>query len=207
MLYFMRHGENEDNLAQVLSARQEDKPLTEMGMRQAEAAADWLAGRSIRRIYSSSLKRAQQSAQIVARRLGLDVMLSDDIRELYFGALEGRRYDEIGPIFMNVITRWMSRDLTAGFEDGENGFQAVERFTRFVHSLPDEDGDALVVGHHGIFMIGMAALSSDLNSENTNHFQLHNGAIVIMNRTPDGLSLVQWDVSEYLEQVAMDSSM
>ena len=58
MIILMRHAESPVNVTQTLSCRRVDPPLTESGVKQAEQAAAWLAGRPIQRIYASPLLRA-----------------------------------------------------------------------------------------------------------------------------------------------------
>ena len=78
-IYFIRHGH--PNYA-------EDR-LTELGHLQAEACARRLANSGIERIYASTMGRAMQTAEYTARRLGLDVVGCDFMRETAFGPLEG----------------------------------------------------------------------------------------------------------------------
>ena len=58
-----------------------DPVLAELGHRQAEAAAQYLAGEGIDHIVASSMKRAVQTAEPLAARLGLDVEVLDDLKE------------------------------------------------------------------------------------------------------------------------------
>ena len=58
-----------------------DPGLSTTGRLQAEAIADFLEGENIDHIVSSSMKRAQQTAQPLADRLGIEISLRDDIRE------------------------------------------------------------------------------------------------------------------------------
>ena len=58
-----------------------DPELTELGLRQAQATADWLADEKIDAIYTSPLRRAQQTAAPIAVRHGLDVRFEEGIAE------------------------------------------------------------------------------------------------------------------------------
>lgn len=64
--------------------------LTELGRRQAEAAAAHLASKGgISAVISSPLQRAYDTAAIAAKALGLTVSVDDDLIETDFGAWEG----------------------------------------------------------------------------------------------------------------------
>lgn len=65
-------------------------PLTELGRRQASAAAGRLAGSGAVRLLSSDLERAAETAVIIGRRLGLAPEPTPALREQALGTLEGR---------------------------------------------------------------------------------------------------------------------
>jgi len=66
-LYLMRHG-HVHNPTNILYGRLPGFRLSELGIQQAQAAGEWLAGKPIKAIYSSPMERARQTASIVAQR-------------------------------------------------------------------------------------------------------------------------------------------
>lgn len=80
MVHLLRHGEvfNPDR---VLYGRLPGFRLSELGERQAEAAAEWLKGRDIGYLVSSPLERAQQTAAPIAAATGLEVKLDERLIE------------------------------------------------------------------------------------------------------------------------------
>jgi len=79
-VHLLRHGEvhNPDG---VLYGRLPGFRLSELGERQAQAAADWLAGRDVRHLVSSPLERARQTAAPLAAATGLDVAIDERLVE------------------------------------------------------------------------------------------------------------------------------
>ncbi|MDT4917716.1 MAG: hypothetical protein QOH89_2416 [Pseudonocardiales bacterium] len=79
-VHLLRHGEvfNPDH---VLYGRLPGFKLSELGERQALAAAEWLARHDIGHLASSPLERAQQTAAPLAAKLGLDVVLDERLIE------------------------------------------------------------------------------------------------------------------------------
>jgi broad specificity phosphatase PhoE len=73
VLYLIRHGATAANLSSppVLQGRRHNLPLTDLGTRQAEITRDFLAIRPIDFCYSSPLRRAMQTASIIALPHGL----------------------------------------------------------------------------------------------------------------------------------------
>lgn len=97
-LYFIRHGEA---ITATLDPKGPDRllvidrygsgsyqgGLTEKGRRQAEAAAEFLAGKNISRIYTSPLPRAVQTAEYASRKLGLPSVPCPELKEILIGYL------------------------------------------------------------------------------------------------------------------------
>jgi broad specificity phosphatase PhoE len=97
-IIIVRHGQDEDNAAGILNGRR-DKPLTLKGERQAIEVAVKLQDHGIKRIFSSPLQRASQTANIIAKRLNLPGFTSLDVLiERDFGILTGKPITDI-PIY------------------------------------------------------------------------------------------------------------
>lgn len=90
-LYFMRHGESQANAARRYAAP--DTPLSERGREQAKSAGRELEAKAIDLIISSDLRRAVETAEIVAGQIGIDparIVLDPRLREVFRGDLVGR---------------------------------------------------------------------------------------------------------------------
>jgi broad specificity phosphatase PhoE len=92
-LLLVRHGETDWNAEGRLQGHT-DRPLNEYGRRQAGELAEQLAEEAVDAIYASDLVRARETAEIVARRLGLEVEVDPDLREKNWGSWEGLTGDE-----------------------------------------------------------------------------------------------------------------
>ena len=93
--YFVRHGESEGNRSGRIQGR-EDSPLTHTGVEHARAAGEWLADKSIERIYTSPLLRAATTAQEIASGCGLkEPTILKDLIELDTGVLSGRVVEDL----------------------------------------------------------------------------------------------------------------
>jgi probable phosphoglycerate mutase len=92
---FVRHGETEANAAGLIAGMSES-PLTERGRRQAEVAAKILTPVPVGAIWCSPLRRATDTAAIIARATGHEVRIVPELAERNWGDWEGhprRLYD------------------------------------------------------------------------------------------------------------------
>jgi broad specificity phosphatase PhoE len=74
MILWVRHGQSTWNVIDRMQGHELSPPLTELGREQAAQTAALLEGRGVVRILSSPAVRARQTADIIAERLGLDVV-------------------------------------------------------------------------------------------------------------------------------------
>lgn len=93
-LYLVRHGETFDNVAHIMQGQRQGE-LTDIGISQIEELATSLSDVHFDAIVSSDLKRAFDSAQILARRFVLPVQTTQLLRERDWGDFTGRHIPEL----------------------------------------------------------------------------------------------------------------
>ncbi len=154
-LFWVRHGESVVNLTKEFSHRLVDKPLTPRGILQAQQTASYFVDKGIDAIYCSPLKRAEQTARIIADRLSLPLMEIENFREIHVGDLEQRPPDAEGWAFhMQIFSSWMAGDQAIRFPGGEDGYELSDRMLAGLRSVLSGEGKSaiLVVGHGGSFV-------------------------------------------------------
>ncbi|MEV8017864.1 histidine phosphatase family protein [Streptomyces sp. NPDC086554] len=124
----LRHGETPLTPEKRLSGSGGSDPaLSETGQRQAEAAARMLKERgAVQAVVSSPLRRAQQTAEAAARRLGLDVQVDEGLTEADFGVWEGLTFAEVGERYPDELAAWRASPAAVPGGTGET-FTAVAR--------------------------------------------------------------------------------
>ncbi|MBI2527980.1 MAG: histidine phosphatase family protein [Candidatus Rokubacteria bacterium] len=157
-LLLARHGQSVSNAVRRFQGVQ-DVPLSEIGVRQAEALGVALGRRRVAAIYTSPLQRARRTAEIAAARLGAPVVSVEALRELSLGEWEGRTVEEIRALPGDPYARWV-RDPVAGLPPGGEPLPDVQ--ARVVGALeaiaaahPNGD-DVLVVCHGGVISAFLA---------------------------------------------------
>jgi alpha-ribazole phosphatase len=98
------------------------------------------------RIYSSPSTRCRTLAQVIGRRDGVDVRLDPRLLELDFGIWEGRRWEEIPRA---CIEEWAADLLNYAPGGGESLVSLWDRVHSFREEIMRDDGDVILVSHHG----------------------------------------------------------
>ncbi|TDE32841.1 bifunctional RNase H/acid phosphatase [Nonomuraea mesophila] len=126
-LLLLRHGETELSLERRFSGRG-DAELTPHGLAQASAAADRLSRDPYRLdvIVTSPLKRARQTAEVVAQRTGRAVEVEEDLREADFGEWEGHTFTEVQRRWPAELAAWLA-DPEVAPPGGESFATAARR--------------------------------------------------------------------------------
>lgn len=137
-IYLARHGETEYNRCNQIQGRGIDASLNETGCQQAKAIAGHLQDVNFHRVFSSSLKRSRETADIVAKSFGLEVEAHSDLDEMNFGVLEGRPISEIETELQTLHQNWKSGKVDYACENGESPSVVLERAGSRVESIIKE---------------------------------------------------------------------
>jgi broad specificity phosphatase PhoE len=98
LLILARHGETDWNRDGIWQG-QGDPPLNELGVRQAAALAERMRDAEIDALYSSDLRRALETAEILAAAKALRVTPDPGLREIDVGSWTGLTREQIGERF------------------------------------------------------------------------------------------------------------
>jgi broad specificity phosphatase PhoE/ribonuclease HI len=144
----LRHGQTELSVQRRYSGRG-NPALTEVGRRQADAAARYLAQQGgIDAVVTSPLQRAYDTAATAAKALGLDVTVDHDLIETDFGAWEGLTFSEAAERDPEQHRRWL-RDTSVTPPDGESFDSVAERVRRAQARIINEhNGETVLVVSH-----------------------------------------------------------
>lgn len=160
-LYVVRHGENPANINREFSYKLIDYSLTPKGVQQAEATARFFAAHGIDAIYSSPLKRAYETAEAIARPLGLPITIVEEFRENNVGDLEAQPVtEENWALHDRIIADWYAGQHEVSFPGGESFLALIRRIkvglTRVLEEAGRGEPQRIVIVAHGGILSGMA---------------------------------------------------
>jgi broad specificity phosphatase PhoE len=183
-VWLVRHGVTDANQRLIIQG-QTDTALTEAGVEQARALADWLTRHdrtAFSTLLTSPLSRARRTAEILAEALGHELSEEPQLMERNFGAWEGRSVEEV----------YAEQDAAAGdaFDFKPPGGESThEMATRVCAAFDawcsrDDVGARLLVVTHGgpIGALVCRALGLEYNAQSIRRFARDNTGVTVLRR-------------------------
>lgn len=148
-LFLIRHGATPWTRARRYQGKT-DVPLSREGIKQARAIARTLKLESPTRLYTSTLQRARNTAQILGQRLGLKSVADARLNELDFGRWEGAYYPGLAKSSGAKFGRWRKGILRKP-PGGESITSLARRVAQFFKDIVEQHSEetVAVVSHGG----------------------------------------------------------
>ena len=153
-----RHGETEWNVTEVFRGRS-DIELNENGMKQAELLSKHLSDLTIDAVYSSPLKRALKTAEMIAGYHGLDVEIAPGLIDFDYGEWQGLSHQEVKDKYKEIYTEWIKNPHQARMPAGESLTDVRERAVSVVDDVVARyTGSVVLVSHRVVSKVLICAL-------------------------------------------------
>ncbi|MGE2733315.1 bifunctional RNase H/acid phosphatase [Mycolicibacterium vaccae] len=190
-LLLLRHGQTELSVDRRYSGRG-NPALTELGVRQADAAARYLAAAGgVDAVVASPLQRAYDTAAAVAKAVDLDVEVDDDLIETDFGAWEGLTFGEAAQRDPELHRRWL-RDTGVAPPGGESFDDVAERIRSVQQRLlAGHAGQTVLVVSHVTPIKTLLRMALDAGPTILYRMHLDLASLSIAEFYPDGLASVR----------------
>ena len=164
--YLIRHGESVSNVEERVQG-QADVDLSELGRRQAarvaarsrELVASAPGNDAPWEIWSSPLKRARHTAEMIAAAVGLPLHIEERLCELHAGIFQGHLWADLETQFPEAIAQWRSGDVDYQIPGGESRAQLAARGHEALQSLAARNvSGMIVVAHGGVLTAALGSL-------------------------------------------------
>jgi broad specificity phosphatase PhoE len=156
VILLARHGETDDNVPPQRVQGWIDSPLNDRGRAQARELAALVQPRGVAAVYSSHLARAHETADLVARELGLEVMVDERLAESHRGDWEGRLLEEIEREEPELWAAWKRGGAEFRFPGGESLSEHADRVAAALDDVRRGALPALCVCHGGTIRCAFA---------------------------------------------------
>ena len=205
-IYIARHGETEYNRKGQLQGRGIDIPLNEKGRLQARAIAEELSDLGIDHIFSSSLLRSMETAEIIAWTLRMRYDSFPELDEMSFGELEGRPAGEVGDRLERMHQTWKEGNVEAALEGGESPAEVLERVTGRVNKIVDQyEGDTLLFVLHGRLIRILLSHMLGYGLPEMHRIEHSTGALYHLRKNEKGYEPVYLTKTDHLEGIEAGS--
>ena len=180
-IYFVRHGQtiwNVEKRFQGLS----DSPLTELGITQAKLLGEKLKDIKFDKFYSTSLKRAYDTANYIKGNRKQKVEIFDDFVEISMGDMEGIKQEDFKKLYPEQVKNFFFNQLEYDPSSfgGESFLEVRERVIRGLNKFIELNKNyerVLVVSHgatlktllHYISGKDISTLSDEVIPKNTSY--------------------------------------
>ena len=202
-LIITRHGQS-IAYAEKRFAGHSDFDLSDIGRKQAELAADYIAKNfKIDVIYSSDLLRAFNTAVPSAKRLGLEVIPYKPLREIFAGEWEGRTTDDLAIEYKNDFHVWKNDYASSRCTGGESTAEVYRRVTATVEEIAKKhDGQTVMLSTHATVVRAIQAYSMGLDETRVGEIPFtHNASINVFVYENGKLSPENVNIVEHLGDI------
>ena len=180
-IYFVRHGQTVWNVEKRFQGLS-DSPLTELGITQAKLLGEKLKDIKFDKFYSTSLKRANDTANYIKGNREQEVEIFNDFVEISMGDMEGIQQEEFKKLYPEQVKNFFFNQLEYDPSSfgGESFLEVRERVAKGLDKFIDLNKDyerVLVVSHgatlktllHYISGKDISTLSDEVIPKNTSY--------------------------------------
>ncbi len=204
-IILVRHGESEGNKEELFRGRK-DFCLTENGIKQAERVAQALLRFGFKTVYTSPLKRAFDTAKIIADRKKAEVIVEKGFTNIYLAEWEGRPKKEIKEKYPELWKIWITEPEKLNLKGAETLDALQKRVTQTLYRIiEEEDNETFVVVTHRAVLKPMIA--GILGIKKPYFWKIHIDTAsysIIEYRKDRGFTLTLLNQTEHLENFVVE---
>lgn len=159
-LYFLRHGQTASSRDNVFCGAGLDPELTPEGYKMAEEFATVYSHTPWKAIYTGPLRRTIDAATPIAQAAGIPLQVRDELKEINYGAWEGKTVEQVDREYHDDHTRWLADPAWNAPTGGETAIALATRALNFVEDVARNftDGNVLAVSHKATIRVALCGL-------------------------------------------------
>ncbi len=165
--YIFRNGQSSSNLDNKVQGCDNNSVLTDKGIHQAYAAADFLKNKNIEIVIASPLRRTRQTGTIVAKKIEAPLQLDARLKEVDLGEANGMPQQSLSKKFKNTYEKWLSnnpQNIDTRFADGESKKEVRQRILTALNDyVKSPYKNIAIAGHQMSLLETLQALHIEKN--------------------------------------------
>lgn len=181
-LLFIRHGQTDWNVDGKIQGSS-DIELNEIGISQAEELSNKLIKDNYKfsKIYTSPLKRALKTAEILSSNTDVEFVAINELTELNLGDWEGLSWAEVKDKFPKEYGVWYKDRKDTKTPKGESYQDMLDRVLKAIKNIINENTSDVVVVSHSAVIMSLQCILTETPFDKMTKFKLDNTAIVEIN--------------------------
>lgn len=192
-IYLIRHGESLANLGLVSAdfSMDNQNTLSKKGENQIQAIIPAFLNCNIIRIFSSPMKRAVKSAEILQSGLvgKPKIILDNRLKEIDYGIFTD---DRDNPEMQNIAKKQIAGDQEIRFGGGENIREILERFLDFlIDNYKENQNSEIIVFSHGRLLSIVGKKIEDICQKKIRKSQIDNASIIEVELNNDEINMLK----------------
>lgn len=158
--YLLRHGQTASSRDNVFCGSGLDPDLTPDGSEMAAQFANAFANIPWKGIFASPLRRATATAAAIASATGITPVIRAELREISYGAWEGKSVEAVDREFPDAHSRWLEDPAWNAPTGGETATALATRVLGFIEEVRRDfpDGNVLAVSHKATIRVALCGL-------------------------------------------------
>jgi broad specificity phosphatase PhoE len=199
-LILARHGETMWNVEKVFRGRA-DVNLDGVGIKQAELLGKYLSNWELEAIYSSPVKRALDTANIVARYQKVAVLIAEGLIDFDFGEWQSLPEQEVKKLYPAILDEWHNNPDKVKMPGGESLADVRRRAVEVVSDvLSRHQGNVLLVSHRVVIKVLICYLLG-LDNSHFGNISQDVGGITIFNYADGRFILTRHNDTSHLRDL------
>ncbi len=199
-LILARHGETAWNVEKIFRGRA-DISLDEVGIKQAELLGKYLSNWKLEAIYSSPVKRALDTANIVARYHKIGVHVAEGLIDFDYGEWQSLPEQQVRRLYPALFDEWHNNPHKVKMPGGESLEDVRRRAIAVVNDvLPKYQGNVLLVSHRVVIKVLICSLLG-LDNSHFRNIDQDVGGITIFNYVDGRFVLTRHNDASHLREL------
>ncbi|NLD47722.1 MAG: histidine phosphatase family protein [Clostridiaceae bacterium] len=176
-LVLVRHGETDGNTRGAFLGWT-DEELNSEGLKQSGIVRDRLGKIKFDKIYSSPLKRARHTAEIINESQNIEIIYTESLKERNFGIWDNLTLCEVKGKYPEFYCAWERDWINYRIKEGESALDSYCRSVEFVDRdiLSKNTGTYLIVSHSGLIRFIVSYLLG-MSIEDSWRFRIDNSGV------------------------------
>ncbi len=198
-IYIIRHGQTDYNKRGIIQGSGIDSSLNETGIQQAEQFYNAYHHIHFDTIYTSSLKRTQETVAPFVRT-GKSIEILTELDEINWGIFEGlKSTPDNHQVYLNMINDWKAGLLDRAVEGGETPNQMQKRQQRGLEKLLEKQHEnQILICMHGRAMRSFLCLLTETPLQRMDEFKHNNVCLYVLKQNENKFDIVEQNCSKHL---------